>query len=106
MRPLEPATRRHYIKVLHAEPETSMNAPISIRLDDEVRIALEAEAKACGLGLATYLRQLAAADATRLKRERIRAASEAVGRHVSASAEAKAFADAWGTPLAEGLEGG
>ena len=75
------------------EPDDSMNAPISIRLDDDVRTTLESEAKAHGLGLATYLRKLAAADASRLKRERIRAASAA----------GKAFADAWGTPLSEGL---
>ena len=80
-----------------------MNAPISIRLDADVRTTLESEAKAHGLGLATYLRNLAAADAWRLKRERIRAASAAVGRHVSTSTAGKAFIDAWGTPLSEGL---
>jgi hypothetical protein len=82
-----------------------MNAPISIRLDDDVRATLETEARAHSLGLATYLRRLAAADAARLKRERIRAASEAVARHIATSVEAKAFADAWGTPLADGLAG-
>ncbi len=80
-----------------------MNAPISIRLDEDVRAALEAEAKVQGRPLATYLRQIAAAEAARLKRQRIRAASAAVGRHVAMSDPANSFADAWGTPLSAGL---
>ena len=37
-----------------------MSAPVSIRLDDEVRETLEAEARSRNIGLATLLRQIAA----------------------------------------------
>ena len=45
-----------------------MPAPISIRLDDEVRATLEAEARSRGVGLATYLRQIAAEAARNVRR--------------------------------------
>ncbi|WP_376093962.1 hypothetical protein ACE7GA_00200 [Roseomonas sp. CCTCC AB2023176] len=60
-----------------------MAVPISVRLDDDVREVLEAEAAARGLPLATLLRHLAADAARDVRRARIRAASEAVGRHVA-----------------------
>jgi predicted transcriptional regulator len=77
-----------------------MSAPISIRLDADVRETLEAEARAQGVGLATYLRQLAA---TAARRSRIRAGSAAVARHVATDQSARDFMDDWGTPDAEGL---
>jgi uncharacterized protein (DUF1778 family) len=80
-----------------------MSAPISIRLDPDVRAILEAEAKVQGLGLASYLRQLAAAAARDVRRARIRAESAAVARHVAADPEARAFVEDWGTPLSDGL---
>ena len=49
-----------------------MNAPISVRLDREVREILEAEAKSRGIGLATYRRQLASDAARAARQERIR----------------------------------
>jgi hypothetical protein len=52
-----------------------MTAPISVRLDDNVRATLEAEAKDRGIGLATFLRQLAADAAREVRRKRIRAES-------------------------------
>jgi hypothetical protein len=61
-----------------------VNAPISIRLDTDVRETLEAEARAQGIGLATYLRQLAAKAARDVRRARIRASSANVARHVEA----------------------
>ena len=78
-----------------------MTAPISIRLDDDVRETLEAEARARHLGLSAYLRQIAAEAAARLRRDRIRAQSRAVGEYVASSAEAAAFYDGWGTPRDE-----
>lgn len=75
-----------------------MSAPISIRLDPNVREILETEAKAQGLGLASYLRQLAAAAARDVRRARIRAESAAVARHVAANPDARAFMEDWGTP--------
>jgi hypothetical protein len=75
-----------------------MTAPVSIRLDDDVRQTLEAEARARHVGLSTYLRQIAGETAARLRRERIRAQSRAVGEYVAGSPEAAAFYDEWGTP--------
>lgn len=79
-----------------------MGHPVSVRLDEDMQVTLEAAAKARGIGLSTYLRELAANEAKRLRRERIRAQSRAVGDYVAASPQAQAFYDQWGTPTAEG----
>jgi hypothetical protein len=79
-----------------------MAAPVSVRLDDEVRETLETEARARHIGLSTYLRQIAIETAMRLRRERIRDQSRAVGDYVAASPEAAAFYEEWGTPRPEG----
>src|SRR5439155_19241208 len=76
--------------------EATMAAPVSVRLDDDVRETLEAEARARHIGLSTYLRQIAIETATRLRRERIRAQSRAVGEYVAESAEAAALYAEWG----------
>lgn len=81
-----------------------MTMPISVRLNDDVRETLEAEAKARGLGLATLLREIAADAARQVRRERIRAESAAVGRFVASNSEARAFLDAIGRPPVEGLQ--
>jgi hypothetical protein len=73
--------------------------PVSVRLDDEVRSALEG-AKERGIGLSTYLRELAVAEAKRVRRELIRAQSHAVAAYVAASPEARTFHEDWGTPTA------
>ena len=78
-----------------------MGVPISIRLDDDVRDELEAQAKARGIGLATFLRDLASDAARQARRARIRAASGAIGAHVAASADGSAFYEEWGTPRAD-----
>lgn len=78
-----------------------MSHPVSVRLDDEVQATLEAVARERGVGLSTYLRELAASEARRLRRERIRAQSKAVGDYVASSPEARAFYEDWGTPSAE-----
>ena len=64
-----------------------MGVPISIRLDDDVRYELEAQARDRGVGLGTVLRELA---------------SQAVGHHVTASPDACAFYEGWGTPDSTG----
>ncbi len=79
-----------------------MGQPVSVRLDDEVRATLEGAAKERGIGLSTYLRELAAAEAKRVRRERVRAQSRAVAAYVASSPEARAFHEDWGTPTAEG----
>jgi hypothetical protein len=80
-----------------------MSSRISIRLDDEVRQTLEAEARARNIGLATLLRQIAKEAARQVKRKRIREQSEAVGRYIASSPEAREFCEFWGTPRIEGL---
>ena len=80
-----------------------MTAPISVRLDDDVRAVLAAEATDRGIGLATLLRQLAAEAAREARRKRIRAGSAQVARHIADSPEARDFADSWGIPRQEGL---
>jgi hypothetical protein len=75
-----------------------MGVPISIRLDDDVRTELEAQASARGIGLSTLLRDVATQAARLGRRDRIRQASAAVGRHVAASAEGTALYQEAGTP--------
>ena len=64
-----------------------MGVPISIRLDDDVRDELEAQARSRGIGLATLLRDLATEAAREARRTRIRQASAAIGAHVATSVE-------------------
>jgi post-segregation antitoxin (ccd killing protein) len=78
-----------------------MRAPISLRLDDDVPAELAAQARARGVGLSTLLRDIAAQAARASRRARIRAASEAVARHLQTSADAASFYDFWGTPGAD-----
>lgn len=80
-----------------------MASPISIRLDEQVREELEAQARARNIGLATLLRQIATEAARQAKRKRIREQTEAVGRYVASNPEAAEFCDFWGTPRQEGL---
>ena len=75
-----------------------MSSPISVRLDDHVQATLESAAKERGIGLSTYLRDLASEDARRIHKARIRAQSESVGRYVATSPEASEFYADWGTP--------
>ena len=78
-----------------------MGVPISIRLDDDVRDELEAQARSRGIGLATLLRDLATEAAREARRTRIRQASAAIGAHVAASADAAEFYEDWGNPQAD-----
>jgi predicted DNA-binding ribbon-helix-helix protein len=79
-----------------------MGVPISIRLEDDVKTELEAQARARGIGLATLIRDLATVAAREARRARIRQASSEIGARVAASVEAKAFYEGWGTPRADG----
>jgi uncharacterized protein (DUF1778 family) len=81
-----------------------MIAPISIRLDPDVREILEAKAQAEGTSLSCYLRQLATATARDIRRARIRSASAEVACYVATNPDARAFFEDWGTPLSEGLK--
>lgn len=75
-----------------------MTTPISIRLDLDVRETLEAEARAHGIGLATYLRDLARQAARDIRRARIRQQSDAVAKHIATDPEARAFTEDWSKP--------
>lgn len=75
-----------------------MSSPISIRLDADVRETLEAEARAHGIGLATYLRDLARQAARDIRRARIRQQSAAVARHIENDPDARRFAEDWSKP--------
>jgi hypothetical protein len=70
-------------------------------LDNDVQATLEGAARERGVGLSTYLRELAEIEAKRVRRERIRAQSRAVGAYVASSPEGRAFYEDWGTPSAE-----
>jgi hypothetical protein len=78
-----------------------MGHPVSIRLDDKVQATLEDAAKERGIGLSTYLRELAETEAKRIRRERIRAQSRTVGAYVASSPKARAFYEDWGRPTGE-----
>lgn len=77
-----------------------MGHPISVRLDETVQATLEDAACQRGIGLSTYLRELATAEARRIRRERIRAQSRTVADHVASNPQAQAFYEDWGTPTA------
>ena len=79
-----------------------MGSPVSVRLDDDSQEVLEAAARERGIGLSTYLREIALREARRIRKERIRAESRDVAEYVAASPEAQAFYADWGTPTAEG----
>ena len=78
-----------------------MGVPISVRLDDDVRRELEAQAQERGIGLATLLRGLAADAAREARRRRVYEASEEVARYVRSSREAQEFFDDVGTPTTD-----
>ncbi len=75
-----------------------MSKQLSIRLDDDVHRELEEDARGRGIGLATYLRDLAAAHAKEIRRARIRAESRRVGELYRARSEARDLYDTWGAP--------
>lgn len=76
-----------------------MGHPVSIRLDNDVRATLEGAARERGVGLSTYLRELAEIEAKRVRRERIRAQSREVGDYAASSPEGQAFYEDWGMPI-------
>lgn len=75
-----------------------MSKQLSIRLDDDVHRELEVSARGRGVGLATYLRDLASAHAKEIRRARIRAESRRVGEHYRTRPEARELYDTWGAP--------
>lgn len=65
---LAPAPRSYDIDRGH-QWEFAMAQPVSVRLDEAVRIMLEQAARVRGVSLSSYLRELAADAAKHLRRE-------------------------------------
>jgi hypothetical protein len=80
-----------------------MPSRVSFRIDDPVRQILEAEACSRNMRFSTLLSEVATQAARQIKRRRIRAQSEAVGRYVASSPAAAEFLEFWGTPRMAGL---
>jgi hypothetical protein len=72
-----------------------MAGPISVRLDDDVRATLEADAKDHGIGLATYLRNIATDRAKLVRKAKIREESRRVAERNRNDPEAREFYDFW-----------
>lgn len=75
-----------------------MPKTLTIRLDPADREILEVEARARGIGLSTFVRKAAEAEADRLRKSAIRAAGQRVMSHVNEIAEARAELEEFGTP--------
>ena len=78
-----------------------MAETLTIRLDAEDRTALEAAARVQGKGLSAVVRELAEAEARRVRRAAIRADGDRVVTHLAERPEARAELDELGTPLAD-----
>jgi uncharacterized protein (DUF1778 family) len=81
--------------------EIAMAKTLTVRLAAEDRAVLEATAHRRGQGLSAFVRDLAEAEARRLRREMIRAEGERVLAHLTQSAEAQAELEEIGTPTGE-----
>lgn len=74
---------------------------LTIRLEQFDRDVLELAARKRGLGLSGFIRALAEAEASRLRREAIRADGDRVVSYLLENAEASAELGAYGVPQAE-----
>lgn len=74
---------------------------LTIRLDAEDRAALEMAARGQGKGLSAFVRELAEAEARRLRREAIRADGDRVVAHLRTHSDARAELDEIGAPLTD-----
>ena len=74
---------------------------LTIRLDARDREVLEAAARQQGTGLSAFVRDLAEAEARRLRRAAIRAEGERVVGYLAEHHEAQAELETYGTPIAD-----
>lgn len=74
---------------------------LTIRLDRDDREALEAAAHGQGKGLSTFVREIAQAEARRVRREAIRANGDRVVAHLAEHPQARSELDEIGTPLSD-----
>ena len=77
-------------------PET-----LTIRLSADDRASLEESAQVQGKGLSTFVREIAEAEARRLRRDIIRANGVRVVTHLEKHVEARSEVDEIGTPLTD-----
>jgi len=78
-----------------------MAETLTIRLGAADRAALEAAARGQGKGLSTFVREIAEAEARRMRREAIRAEGDRVVGHLAEHPEARSELDEIGTPLSD-----
>ncbi len=78
-----------------------MAETLTIRLGSDDRATLEAAARGQGKGLSTFVREIAEAEARRIRREAIRAEGERVVGHLARHLEARRELDEIGTPLGD-----
>ncbi|HYC02958.1 MAG TPA: hypothetical protein VED40_06675 [Azospirillaceae bacterium] len=76
-----------------------MGRPVSVRLDERHQATLEEAARARGIGLSTYLRELAEKEADRVWREKVREQSRLIGEAVARDPEVRAFYEDWGSAI-------
>jgi len=74
---------------------------LTIRLEDRDREVLEAAARQHGTGLSAFIRDLAEAEARRLRREAIRADGARIVAYLDQHPEAQAELQTYGTPIGE-----
>jgi uncharacterized protein (DUF1778 family) len=75
-----------------------MGQTLTIRLKDDEREILERAAREQGAGLSTYVRQLASAEANRLRNEQIRAEGQRIVDHLTNNPAARRELEEYGTP--------
>jgi uncharacterized protein (DUF1778 family) len=75
-----------------------MAKTLTIRLGDEDRAALEAAARRQGKGLSAFVREIAEAEARRVRRVAIRADGDRVVAHLAEHPEARSELNELGTP--------
>jgi uncharacterized protein (DUF1778 family) len=78
-----------------------MAETLTIRLDADDRAALATAARRQGMGLSAFVRELAEAEARRVRREAIRAEGDRVVAHLAAHPGAQAELEEIGTPLTD-----
>ncbi len=78
-----------------------MAETLTIRLNADDRAALEAAARGQGKGLSAFVRDIAEAEARRVRREAIRADGDRVVAHLAGHPAARSELDELGTPLTD-----
>ncbi|HEX6511057.1 MAG TPA: DUF1778 domain-containing protein [Chloroflexota bacterium] len=75
-----------------------MGATLTIRLSDKAREILESAAHRQGTGLSAYVRQIAEAEAKRLRNEEIKRGFEPVMEYLRKNPAARQELEFWGRP--------